>query len=365
MTNRNERNGTSRRSVLRRLGIAGSGIALSTGSAASTLATPARDIERYRDLTYVERPAVDHQSHSEGELRLDLYLPDRRNPHPVPVLVYIHGGMWMFGTKDGEQQLFEHFAREGIAVASIEYRFISEAIFPAQIRDVNTAIRWLRAHADEYGLDPDAIGTWGTSAGGHLAVLTGVTNGVDEFEGDGPYAEYSSDVQAAASWYGIMALHEMAETAPPESDVPYEEAESPESQLVGEPIVENPEAGKYASPIEYLDSDDPPLLLYHGTEDELVGDGQSERMFEAARERCHDTTYYALDSLGHSAEEFYSALTSTPPAAATVRTVYCGCADTAQRERTKTGPIASLSDMERFFRRNLRTDSRHRKSLHT
>ncbi len=266
----------------------------------------------------------------------------------------MHGGMWMFGTKDGEQQLFEQFAKAGFAVASIEYRFISEAIFPAQIHDVNAAIQWLRAHADEYGLDPTAIGTWGASAGGHLAALAGVTNDVEEFAGDGPYAEYSSDVQAAASWYGIMALHKMVETAPPESDMPYEEADSPESQLVGETIADNPDAGKYASPIEYLDSDDPPLLLYHGTGDELVGDGQSERMFEAARERCHETTYYALESLGHSSDEFYSELTSKPPATATVRTVHGGCSTGGPRERTKTGPLASLSDMERFFRRNLR-----------
>lgn len=92
--------------------------------------------------------------------------------------------------------MFEHFVRQGFAVASIEYRFISEAIFPAQVHDVNTAIRWLRSHADEYSLDPDNVGTWGTSAGAHLAALAGVTNEVDEFEGDGPYAGYLSNVQA-------------------------------------------------------------------------------------------------------------------------------------------------------------------------
>lgn len=354
MVNRKKNRDASRRSVLRGLGIAGSTLALSAGTAAGTPATPANGIETHENLTFAERPEVDREGHGEGELRLDLYLPEQRNPHPVPVLVYIHGGMWMFGTKETDQEILEHFARQGFAVASIEYRFISEALFPAQIHDVNAAIRWLRAHADEYGLDAGNVGVWGVSAGGHLAALAGVTNDVDEFTVDGPYAGYSSNVQAAASWYGIMALHKMVETAPPDSEMPYEEANAPESMLVGEPIAENPDAGKYASPVEYLDPDDPPLLLYHGNEDGLVGYGQSELMYEKALDVCHETTYYELESLGHSSEAVYSALSSKPPAMGTARTVHCRPSSNAPQERVQEGRVASLNDMEQFFRRALR-----------
>lgn len=259
----------------------------------------------------------------------------------------------MFGAKDSGEYIFEHLARSGFAVASIEYRFIQEAIFPAQIHDVNAAVRWLRAHADEYNLDPKHVATFGASAGGHLAALAGVTNEVDEFEGDGPHSGHASDVQAAVSWFGLFALHKMVETAPPESEFPYEEPGSPESQLVGETIAENPEAGQYASPITYLDSDDPPLLLYHGEDDGLVGYGQSELMYDKAREVCHDTTFTLLESIGHSSDDVFSALSGRPPANATVKTVHCRPAERAPDERTKEGPVASLTDMERFLRRNL------------
>ncbi|QSW97672.1 alpha/beta hydrolase [Haloterrigena alkaliphila] len=356
MTTHDKRNGTTRRSVLRRLGIAGSAIALSTGSAAGTPATPSKEIVRHENLTYAERPDVDHEDHSDGELRLDLYLPDQRKPHPAPVVVYIHGGQWLYGDKadPAEVPMFEHFARQGFAVASIEYRFATEATFPAQIRDVNTAIRWLRARADDYGLDAENVATWGTSAGAHLAALAGVTNDVDEFEGDGP-ANHSSDVQAAVSWYGIMALDRMRETAHPDSPYEYEHDEAPESLLVGETVGENPETGRYASPLEYVTDDDPPLLLYHGNDDHIVGYGQSELLFERAREICHDTTFYELHGLGHSSGDVFSALGDSPPAEATARTVQCTPSDDGPRERVRDGPIASLTDMERFLRRNLRS----------
>ena len=355
MTTHKKRNGTTRRSVLRRLGVAGSAIALSTGSVAGTPATPSKGIVRHENLTYAERSDVDHEDHSDGELRLDLYLPDQQKPHPAPIVVYIHGGQWLYGDKADPEEvpMFERFARQGFAVASIEYRFATEATFPAQIRDVNTAIQWLRARADDYGLDAENVATWGTSAGAHLAALAGVTNDIDEFEGDEP-AQLSSDVQAAVSWYGIMALDRMRETAHPESPYEYEHAEAPESLLVGKTVGENPEAGRYASPLEYVTPDDPPLLLYHGTDDRIVGYGQSELLFERAREICHDTTFYELRGLGHDSADVYSALGENPPAEATARTVRCTPSDNAPRDRVRDGPIASLTDMERFLRRNLR-----------
>lgn len=106
-------------------------------------------------------------------------------------------------------------------------------------------------------------------------------------------------------------------------------------------------------PIKYLDPDDPPLLLYHGDEDGVVGSEQSELMFEQARERYHDTTYYELDGLGHSSEGMYSALSGKPPAEATIRTVHCRLFDNGLREQVQEGPVASLTNMKQFLRRAL------------
>lgn len=251
-------------------------------------------------------------SHTDGELRLDLYLPRERKPHPAPVVVYIHGGQWLYGNKADPEEvpMFEYFARQGFAVASIEYRYAWEAKHPAQIIDVNTAIQWLRNHADEYDLDTENVATWGTSAGAHLAALAGVTNVVKEFDGDHA-TSVSSDVQAAVSWYGIMDLEKMEEDAHPES--PYEYEHAPESRLVGENLADDEETGDVASPITYLDPEDPPFLLYHGNDDRIVGYGQSVRMYERAKEICHDTTFYELHGLGHSSEDVFDALARTPP----------------------------------------------------
>lgn len=313
-------------------------------------------IEVHRNLTFAERPSVGSGSHVEGELRLDLYLPTGGSSQGSPVIVFMHGGMWLGGAKDNETYLFEDLARQGFAVASIEYRFIEEGTFPAQIHDVNAAIRWLRAHAGEYNLDPNNVGTLGTSSGGHLAALAGVTNEVEEFTGDGPRSEYSSEVQAGGSWFGLMSLDQMAETAPPDGlplPFEYEGPDSPESELVGETIADNPEAGKYASPVEYLDPDDPPLMLIHGKDDRLVGYGQSELMYEEALDQCHDTKLYLLDGLGHSSDNVYSALTSYPPAEGTFRAVDCSPTDDQSQERSENGPVASFTDLVRFYRRAL------------
>lgn len=355
---RDERHETSRRSVLRGLSIAGSSIALSAAGAAGESAAPAREIEHHRDITFTERENVSsvgpfgESSHTDGELRLDLYLPETNNPHPLPVLVYMHGGAWLFGAKDSPEQvpMFEHFAQRGFAVASIEYRLAWEETFPAQIRDVNTAIQWLRANADEYNLDRKNIATWGTSAGAHLSALAGVTNEVDEFDGTHP-SGVGNDVQGAISWYGIMDLEMMEETAHPDTTNTYEDPQAPESVLMGENLGDGEETGDYASPITYLDPDDPPLLLYHGNDDRTVGYGQSVLMYERAKELCHDTTFYELHGIGHSSEEVFGALTSKPGAEATVRTTHCR---PASNERVKEGPVATIEDMERFLRRNLR-----------
>ena len=147
-------------------------------------------VKALRDLPYVEN--------GHERQKLDLYLPEKATG-PLPVVVWIHGGGWQAGNKDHCRAL--PFVSKGFAAASINYRLSQHAKFPAQIDDCKAAIRWLRAHASQYQLDPNHIGVWGESAGGHLVALLGTTGG-KEFSPPGPNAKQSDKVQAVCDWYG-------------------------------------------------------------------------------------------------------------------------------------------------------------------
>ena len=131
-------------------------------------------LEVLKDLPYVEN------GHARN--KLDLYLP-KDAKGPLPVVVWVHGGAWRAGSKDGCRAAW--LTGKGYAVASINYRLSQHAVFPAQIEDCKAAIRWLRANAGKYHFDPDHIGVWGESAGGHLVALLGTTGGAKELEGKG------------------------------------------------------------------------------------------------------------------------------------------------------------------------------------
>src|SRR5687767_5636022 len=136
-------------------------------------------------------------------LKLDLYMPQGvANP---PLLVWVHGGAWQRGSKEGVDAI--DLVRGGYAIASIDYRLSPVAKFPAQVHDIKAAIRYLRAKAGEHGYDGARIGITGSSAGAHLAALAGVTNGVPEYEGKvGAYLDQSSDVRVIVSYYGASNL---------------------------------------------------------------------------------------------------------------------------------------------------------------
>ena len=119
-----------------------------------------------RTLTYASRDGV--------ELRLDLYLPAQPIRRPIPVIVFLHGGGWSGGTRTTGPDFSRYFARDGFAMASIEYRLTPSITFPANVEDVRTAVRWLKAMLATHGLDADRICLWGTSAGGHLAAVAGL-----------------------------------------------------------------------------------------------------------------------------------------------------------------------------------------------
>ncbi|PYJ75570.1 MAG: hypothetical protein DME69_14775 [Verrucomicrobia bacterium] len=200
-------------------------------------------------------------------LTLDLYCPEKVSGS-LPVIVWIHTGGWSKGRK--ERCPAVALVQDGYAVASIDYRLTSTAPFPAQIEDCKAAVRWLRANASTYHLDPDHIGVWGHSAGGHLAALLGTSGGVRELEGTGDNMSYSSRVQAVCDVAGpsdLVRLYQEASQSRGDKSgkVMYDVA-----ALVGGSAEKNITTATAASPIHYVSKDDPPFLIIHGENDATI-----------------------------------------------------------------------------------------------
>ncbi|MHB1037149.1 MAG: alpha/beta hydrolase fold domain-containing protein [Pirellulales bacterium] len=248
-----------------------------------------------RDLEYVP---------SGGKARsLDLYLPEKADA-PRPLVVWIHGGAWLGGDKGGCPAA--RLVARGYAAASINYRLSQEAVFPAQIEDCKAAIRWLRAHAKEYQIDPNHIGVWGSSAGGHLVALLGTSGDVKELEGPGGNPEYSSRVQAVCDWFGPTDLIQMGAQAGPKSHIKHDAPNSPESLLIGGAIQENKEKAARANPIRYVTKDDPPFLIMHGDRDDMVPHEQSTLLAAALKKAGVEVTFKTIAGAGHGGPQFNS-----------------------------------------------------------
>jgi acetyl esterase/lipase len=242
-----------------------------------------------RDLAYVPD--------GHARQKLDLYLPEQKPDAPLPVIVWIHGGAWRQDDKAPTPAV--PFVTRRYALASINYRLSQDAKFPAQIHDCKAAIRWLRAHARDYDLDPERIGVWGISAGGHLAALLGTAGGVKSLEGTAGNLDQSSRVQAVSDWFGPIDFLHMG----PSHDSFY----SPESELLGGPVQENNQAAIRASPLTYLTKDAPPFLIEHGDKDDSVPIGQGEAFAAALQQAGVAVTFHRAKGLGHGGPEFFNA----------------------------------------------------------
>ena len=254
------------------------------------------------DAVYDERDGV--------ALRADVYLP-RGAARPCPVVVWLHGGGWRFGNRRVAPDLTRFYAERGLAMVAIDYRLSDRAIFPAQIQDVRTAIRWVRSIAPLHGF-ADRVGLWGASAGGHLAALAALCPpGVFEPAGS-PHAAWSSAVQAVVAGYApvdflrLDADRPSADTvvADPENlSLPpgmlSRDADSFESLLLGAPIDTRPDLARAANPITYARPGAPPFLILHGASDTTVGARQSERLFDALARHDNVATLCAIEGLGH------------------------------------------------------------------
>ncbi len=209
----------------------------------------------------------------EQTLKLDLAYPTDITA-PAPCVILIHGGAWRGGKKDDAflTNLLFDFAKAGYVSASVQYRLCPQHPFPAQVEDVKCAVRFLRAHAETYHLQPQKIGAVGFSAGAHLAMMLGTTDAKDELEGTGGWPDQNSQVQAVVSYFGPTDLAA--------DDLP-EVSQGLVKDFLGGSIAEKADAYRRASPINYLDKSDAPLLMFQGTKDPLVPHTQLYKMTEA------------------------------------------------------------------------------------
>lgn len=260
-------------------------------------------------------PVADVQFAAPGgtPLSADLFLPD--NPlAPPPIVVWVHGGGWRFGNRRIAPDLSRFFAQSGFAMAAVDYRLTNRAIFPAQIEDLKTAIRWLRSVASTYGLDRDRIGVMGASAGGHLAALAGLTPAGSFEPDDAEYRDESSEVQAVVAGYPPVDFLQLDIHRPPEGtvsddpenlrmrrgpDLRATDADSFESMLLGSPIAACPDRVRQANPIAYARSGAPPFLILHGTSDTTIGFQQSRILYDALARHGNDVTLCLIETLGH------------------------------------------------------------------
>ena len=234
--------------------------------------------------------------------KLDLFVP--KSEKPLPLIIWIHGGAWLGGSKDGGNPAMQ-FLRQGYAVAAINYRLSQHAIFPAQIEDCKAAVRFLRANANKYNLNPDAFGVWGASAGGHLVALLGSSGDVKELEGKvGDHTDVSSRVHCVVDFFGPTDLTKMAEQALPTSKFDHNGPNSPESKLIGGPIQENKDKAAKANPITFVTKDDPPFLILHGDQDPLVPLGQSEILLKALKKEGVSAELVVVKGGGHGGKGF-------------------------------------------------------------
>lgn len=240
---------------------------------------------RLKDLVYVEQG---HERHT-----LDLYLPE--GDKPLPLIIWVHGGAFLEGDKTNGVPVA--YLAEGYAVASINYRLSSHALFPVQIEDCKTAVRWLRANADGYGLDPERFVAWGVSSGGHLAAMLGTTGESRDFD-VGDNLHVSSRVQAVIDFYGPTDFLQMDQYRTDDGML-HDPEDSPESLLIGGPIQEHKDKVAAASPLSYITPQAPPFLIVHGDRDPLVPHHQSLLLESVLQQAGVPVRLYTVKGQGH------------------------------------------------------------------
>ena len=257
----------------------------------------------YKDLAYA--PISANQ-------KMNLYLPTSGGG-PFPVVINIHGGGFKFGDKGMLSEITgKALLKAGYAVASIDYRLSGEAQFPAAVQDAKAAVRFLRANATKYDLNPDKIAVFGQSAGGNIAAMVGVTGNLNDYD-DASLGNngVSSAVQAVIDLYGPNDFLQMDAQAKAQgcsaSDQTHNDASSFESAYIGAAIQTVPDQVKKSNPITYISKDTPPFLIQKGDKDCTVPIENTKMLADALSAAKLDVTYTLLSGAGHGGDQFETA----------------------------------------------------------
>ena len=264
---------------------------------------------------------VNYADDNKGYHELDIYLP-KVEKDSYPVIIVIYGSAWLSNSSKGIdlKTLGKPLLEAGFAVVMPNHRSSADAIFPAQINDIKAVVRYIRGNAGIYQINTSFIGITGSSSGGHLASLTGTSRFISEYsvgsektniEGNiGEYVQYSSSVDAVVDWFGPTNFLIMDSCG---STMQHNAVNSPESNLIGGPIQENPDKCALANPVTYVDASDPPFLILHGDKDPLVPYCESELLFEALQNADVSSSLYLVPEAQHGPglfeEKYYKIMT--------------------------------------------------------
>ncbi|NND54706.1 MAG: alpha/beta hydrolase [Gammaproteobacteria bacterium] len=249
-------------------------------------------VEAINNLIYSETP--------QGPMLLDVYRPADYTGPPLPVVLFFYGGAFEMGNKHQLALYDVHtLPLDGFAVISIDYRLSDQAIFPAPLEDAANALRWIADNADEYKLDADRIGVWGMSAGGMLAALVGTVGGTDA-GAIGKILAAAPRVRAVVDYYGPSDFLQGDDHAPDGVDLNWAAADSWPSRYLGDALANIPQQVAAANPMSYASTDDPPFLIVHGDQDEIVPLHQSELLHAALLDAGVDSELYVVTDGGHA-----------------------------------------------------------------
>ncbi len=234
-----------------------------------------------KDITYCQMDGVD--------LKMDVYYPDQYSAQPWPVVMYVHGGAWQKGDKNEGvgSRAIPALRASGFLVVAVDYRLAPTYRFPAQIEDVQCAVRSLRANASRFHLDPEKIGVWGGSAGGHLVALLGTAADKPEWK-VGEYLDQSSRVQAVVDMFG-----------PADLSLEFDSSNFQTARAVFGAVNGSDPKLVNASPVTYVDSTDAPFLILHGDQDNVVPLEQSHLLFKQLQQYGVESELVVVQGAGH------------------------------------------------------------------
>lgn len=276
--------------------------AVPSGSQSLSVSVTRPQIKLISDVVFEQVPTRGYENRA---MKMDLLVP--QTPGPMPAIVFVTGGGFINANKDSYIQERLRLAEEGYVTASIEYRVAPTATFPEPLQDVKAAVRYLRAHAEQFRIDPDRIGIFGGSAGGYLAAMAGTTSGTRQFDA-GENLDQSSDVQAVVDLYGVSDLTSIGADYAPEVQALHRTSGATEALwLKGSPVFNGlvggvgdyPEEAEAANPLHYISETTPPFLLMHGDKDTVVSPSQTEILHQALRAKGIESTRYVVRGAAH------------------------------------------------------------------